>query len=35
MDIKSLSRPDMCTKFFTPALEKTDRDTKVQILEEV
>lgn len=35
MNKKTLSERDICTKFITPALEKTGWDTKLQILEEV
>jgi type I restriction enzyme R subunit len=35
MDKKSLSERDICTKFITPALEKSGWDKHLQILEEV
>lgn len=35
MNKKSLSERDICTKFITPALEKSGWDTQLQILEEV
>lgn len=35
MNKKSLSERDICTKFITPAIEKSGWDTHMQVLEEV
>ena len=35
MNKKSLSERDICTKFITPAIEKSSWDTNMQVLDEV